>query len=162
MNVEILYLALPLACLLCGAERVGVLLWRKRRGRSPRGVGESGENPCSPLCAALLSAVEMIFALLAAAALLCGLIWPLLALFFGHSARAFARYAAAFRRRSYAPGLVCFAALAPYWALGVGNMLVRFPASVCFALALGGTLFVFLSERLFRRFFGKNRAGNYR
>lgn len=162
MNVEILYLALPLACLLCGAEHVGVMLWRKRRGQSSRGTEAMGENAVSPSCAALFSAAEVGFALLSAAALLCGLMWPLLALFFGHSVRAFAGYAAAFRRRSYTPGLLCLAALAPYWALGVGNMLSRFPASVCLALAFGGTFFVYVADWFFRRFSGKRPAGNYR
>ncbi len=162
MNVEIFYLALPLAYALYAIERVGVLRRLRACGQSGREADSIAGNNVSPLFAALVSLEELAFVLLSVVAFLAGMIWPLLALFYGHAGRAYGRSIASLRRRKYTPGLFSLALLAPYWVVGVWNMSVRFPFLVNLGLMVGGVLFVGLNSMLLRRLYEKKQAGKKR
>ena len=161
MNVEIIYILLPLVCAVWALEEVVARRWwRKEKAcRDPRLVAWA-HTGASAGCVALVSLGEFAVALFCVAVFLGGVLWPLLALFYGFTARWLVRGVIIAFERVYTPGVVSLGVFAPYFAIGAANMLGRFPVSENFFFFAAGVLFVFADELLLHRLSRRSRRGS--
>lgn len=152
MNIEILYLMLPLVMLPHVAEEILTRRrWLIRRGHE---VAERCPLARKTLLAAdglpgsgfaALAAAELAFTALAAAWFANGTLWLLLAVFYAFALHLVAQLALAVAARGYVPGLVTALIAVPYCAAAIHNSVVRFGWGSNALLAAGGVLLFLLA-----------------
>lgn len=133
MNIEILYLVFPLVMLPHVAEEILTRgRWLVRRGhevaeRCPlaRKTLLAADGLPAPAFAAL-TAAELAFAALAAAWFANGTLWLLLAVLYAFAFHLLERFALALAACGYVPGLVTALLAAPYCAVAIRNLIIRF------------------------------------
>lgn len=132
MNIEILYIVLPLMIAVSGVEKsVTYKWWARNRGdrvlaaRPQAAIAIEELKKLSVRGFALLVAEEVLLTLGLVAIFLDGCLWPLLAVFCGFSLVHLGHILQTVIARSYVPGLVTSLLLMPYCFIGMANVAQR-------------------------------------
>ncbi len=145
MNIEILYMLMPLVVALHGVEEV--FTRKSWLSRHTDAVGTQFPfarkflkiyNSESTLAFVLIVVEELLIISLATVAFIYSEQEFLLALFYGFGIHLLLHIIQSIVLRCYTPGLITSIVILPYSVVGVANMLVRFPGYLNISLALCG------------------------